>query len=102
MSFVSKIKSPLKIKKLFKHHDNKFDDSFSSIGYDVNSNERNVLIYHIDSDNFQHLSLNVLNNDIGKTLIDRVCNDFNLTDYAEYFGLKYTSNYNRNKQEIVS
>jgi hypothetical protein len=102
MSFVSKIKSPLKIKKLFKHHD-KFDDSIISHTNDDNdSNERNVLIYNIDANSFPHLALNVYNSDIGKTLIDRVCSDYNLSDYAEYFGLKYTSCYNRNKQEIVS
>jgi len=48
------------------------------------------MVYHIDSETEGTFSLTVKNDDKGDTVLDKVCDHYNLHSYKEYFGLKYT------------
>ena len=37
----------------------------------------------------------------GKIVLEKVCESYNVMDYREYFGLKYTYNDQKSKQEVV-
>lgn len=49
---------------------------------------KKILIYFFKDDDF------------GEIVIDRVCDHFSLTDYKEYFGLKFTLVDNKGDYEI--
>ena len=51
---------------------------------------RNLTIYHIDPETEGNFCLGVKDSDLGEVVLEAVCNHYNLTDYKEYFGLKYT------------
>ncbi|CAF0924645.1 unnamed protein product [Brachionus calyciflorus] len=69
---------------------NTLSSTYSNSSHKYNSHTRSLVIYHIDSETEGSFSLTVKNEDLGESVIDRVCDHFSLTDYKEYFGLKYT------------
>lgn len=93
MSFISKLKSPLMKRHLMFHDNNHLEND---------KPKRNLIIYHIDAtDNEGTLSLDVNNSDIGDVLLNKVCDHYNLNDYKEYFGLKYTLSDEKGNYEIL-
>lgn len=85
MSFLRKLKGS-------KHFLKKGDNFLTNIEENsfADLNQRNLIVYHIDSETEGTFSLTVKNDDLGDTVTDRVCNHYNLHEYKEYFGLKYT------------
>ena len=62
---------------------------------------RNLTIYHIDPETEGNFCLGVKDSDLGEVVLEAVCNHYNLTDYKEYFGLKYTLVDDNGDHEIV-
>ncbi len=75
-----------------KHFLKKGDTFLSNIdeAHYFDLNQRDLIVYHIDSETEGTFSLTVKNDDTGDTVLDRVCDHYNLHNYKEYFGLKYT------------
>lgn len=75
-----------------KHFLKKGDTFLSNIDETTYSdlNQRDLIVYHIDSETEGTFSLTVKNDDTGENVLDRVCDHYNLHNYKEYFGLKYT------------
>lgn len=85
MSFLRKLKSS---KHFLKKGDTFLNNIEENTCFDLN--QRDLIVYHIDSETEGTFSLTVKNDDIGDTVLDKVCDHYNLHDYKEYFGLKYT------------
>lgn len=93
MSFFKKLKSSKHFPLL-----NKKKESMSSLVEDLNL--RHLIVYHIDSETEGNFSLTVRNDDNGDLVLLRVCDHYNLHDYKEYFGLKYSLLDERGDHEI--
>lgn len=85
MSFLRKLKSS---KHFLKKGDTFLNNIEETTYFDLN--QRDLIVYHIDSETEGTFSLTVKNDDTGDLVLDRVCDHYNLHDYKEYFGLKYT------------
>lgn len=85
MSFLRKLKGS---KHFLKKGDTFLQNIEDTSCFDLN--QRDLIVYHIDSDTEGTFSLTVKNDDIGENVLDKVCDHYNLHDYREYFGLKYT------------
>lgn len=97
MSFLRKLKSS---KHILKKGDNFLANIEETTYFDLN--QRDLIVYHIDSETEGTFSLTVKNDDSGETVLDRVCDHYNLHNYKEYFGLKYTLVDDSGDHEIVS
>lgn len=82
MSFFRKIKTSSHINNLFSKK------AIDLMGHDAH--KRQLVIYHIDPETEGTFNLTVHNEDSGEQVIERVCAHYNLHEYKEYFGLKYT------------
>jgi hypothetical protein len=63
-------------------------------------NTRTLIVYHIDSETEGSFTINVKDTDLGQNVLDRVCEHYNLSEYKEYFGLKYTHVNSKGDHEI--
>ena len=97
MSFLRKLKGS---KHFLKRGDTFLQNIEDTSCFDLN--QRDLIVYHIDSDTEGTFSLTVKNDDTGELVLDKVCDHYSLHDYREYFGLKYTLVDDTGDHEIVS
>ena len=118
MSLLRKLKDAKHLTAFMKRSDNYLTNGEE---YAIDLNQRNLVVYHIDSEtegtfcltvkvrqfhsfisNLNIFKFSFQNDDLGDTVLNRVCDHYNLHEYKEYFGLKYTLVDDHGDHEIVS